>query len=47
MTFYSPNYLITEIYTHKDKISKYSKLSKTEFYIYFSGIIELITFVPT
>jgi predicted nucleic acid-binding protein len=47
MTFYSPNFLITEIYTHKDKLIKNSKLSESEFYLYFNGIIERIKFIPT
>ncbi len=47
LTFYSPNFLITEIYTHKDKLLKSSKLTDSEFYLYFNGIIERITFVPT
>jgi predicted nucleic acid-binding protein len=47
MTFYSPNFLITEIYTHKDKLLKSSKLTESEFYLYFNGIIEHITFIPT
>ena len=46
ITFYSPNYLITEIYTHKDKLLKCSKLTDIEFYEYFNGIIERIKFVP-
>lgn len=47
MTFYSPNFLITEIYIHKDKLLKSSKLTESEFYLYFNGIIERIKFVPT
>ncbi|OFY52159.1 MAG: nucleotide-binding protein [Bacteroidetes bacterium GWF2_41_31] len=47
MTFYSPNFLITEIYTHKDKLLKSSKLTESEFYLYFNGIIERIKFIPT
>jgi predicted nucleic acid-binding protein len=47
LTFYSPNYLIIEIYLHKDKLLKYSKLTESEFYQYFSGIIERIKFIPT
>ncbi len=47
MTFYSPNFLITEIYTHKDKLLKSSKLTDSEFYLYFNGIIERIKFIPT
>jgi predicted nucleic acid-binding protein len=47
MTFYSPNFLITEIYKHKDKLLKSSKLTESEFYLYFNEIIERIKFVPT
>jgi len=46
LTIYAPNFIITEIFTHKEKIIKYSKLSETEFYKYFSGITEHIKFVP-
>jgi predicted nucleic acid-binding protein len=46
LTFYTPNFLITEIYTHKDKLIKNSKLSDSEFYLYFNGIIERIKFIP-
>ncbi|MCD4665304.1 MAG: hypothetical protein K8R68_08525 [Bacteroidales bacterium] len=46
MTFYAPNFLITEIYTHKDKLIKNSKLTESEFYLYFTGIIERVKFVP-
>ena len=47
MTFYAPNFLITEIYTHKDKLIKNSKLTGSEFYLYFNGIIERVKFIPT
>jgi predicted nucleic acid-binding protein len=47
LTFYSPNFLITEIYKHKDKLLKCSKLSESEFYLYFNGIIEQIKFIPS
>ena len=47
LTFYSPNYLIIEIYLHKDKLLKYSKLTESEFYQYFNVIIERIKFIPT
>lgn len=47
MIFYSPNFLITEIYNHKDKLLKSSKLSESEFYLYISGIIERIKFIST
>ena len=44
--FYSPNFLITEIYKHKNKLIKNSKLNESEFYLYFNGIIERIQFLP-
>lgn len=44
--FYSPNFLISEIYKHKDKLVKNSKLNESEFYLYFNGIVERIKFVP-
>ena len=47
MNFYSPNILIAEIYKHKDKLLKSSKLTESEFYLYFNGIIERIKFIPT
>lgn len=47
LTFYSPNFLIIEIYKHKDKLLKNSKLNESEFYLYFNGIIERIKFIPT
>jgi predicted nucleic acid-binding protein len=47
LNFYSPNFLITEIYKHKNKLLKCSKLTESDFYIYFNGIIERIKFVPT
>jgi predicted nucleic acid-binding protein len=46
MTFYSPNFLISEIYIHKDKLLRSSKLTETEFYLYFNEIIERIKFIP-
>ena len=47
MSFYSPNILISEVYKYKDKLIKSSKLSESEFYLYFNGIIEQIKFIPT
>ncbi len=47
MDFYSPNILISEIYKHKDKLLNCSKLTESEFYLYFNGIIERIKFIPT
>ena len=47
LDFYSPNILITEIYKHNEKLLKSSKLTSTEFSMYFNGIIERIQFVPT
>ena len=46
MSFYAPNYLITEIYKHKTRIITFSKLTESEFYLYFNGVIERINFVP-
>ena len=45
MSFYAPNFLISEIYKHKDKLLNSSKLTESEFYIYFNGIIERIKFI--
>lgn len=47
LTFYAPDYLITEIFKHKDKLINYSKLSENEFFLYFNAIFEQIRFVPT
>ena len=47
MIFYSPNILISEIYKHKERLLKSSKLTESEFYLYFNGIIERIKFIPT
>jgi len=47
LKFYSPNFLIAEIYKHRSKLVKCSKLSESEFYLYFSEIIERIKFIPT
>lgn len=44
--FYAPNYLITEMYKHKEKLIKNSKLNESEFHLYLNGIIEKIQFVP-
>ena len=46
MTFFAPNFLISEIYKHKEKLIKNSKLDESEFYLYFNEIIEKIQFVP-
>ena len=46
MIFFAPNFLITEIYKHKNKLIKNSKLNESEFYLYFNGIIERIQFLP-
>lgn len=39
--------MISEIYKHKEKLLKSSKLTDSEFYLYFNGIIERIKFIPT
>lgn len=46
IVFFAPNYLISEIFKHKEKLNKASKLTEDEFYIYFNGLIEHIKFVP-
>lgn len=45
-TLISPNFLITEIYKHKNKLIKLSNLDESEFYLYFNEIIENIQFLP-
>lgn len=45
-SFFAPNFLITEIYKHKEKLITNSKLSESEFHLYLNGIIEKIQFVP-
>jgi len=47
LTFYAPNFLISEIYKHKEKLIKNSKLTESEFYLYFDGITEHINFIST
>ena len=44
--FYAPNYLIYEIYTHKEKLLKNSKLNEQEFYLILNNLLECIQFVP-
>ena len=44
--FYCPNFVITELFKHKHKILKHTKLNEVDFYTYFNGIIENISFVP-
>jgi putative PIN family toxin of toxin-antitoxin system len=44
--FYAPNYIIAELFKHKEKMLKYSKLTESEFYVYFNGIVEQIRFTP-
>jgi len=46
VTFYAPNFLITEIYAHKEKLLLLSKLTEDEFYLFFDGLIERIKFLP-
>lgn len=46
VTFYAPNFLITEIYAHKEKLLLHSKLTEDEFYLFFDGLIERIKFLP-
>ncbi len=44
--FYAPNYIIGELFRHKEKIVKYTKLDENEFYTYFSLVTESVTFIP-
>jgi predicted nucleic acid-binding protein len=36
----------TEIYKHKEMLFENSKLTMSEFYLYFNGIVERINFIP-
>jgi putative PIN family toxin of toxin-antitoxin system len=47
LAFYCPNFVITEIYIHKDKLLRYSKLNEKELYLYLNEIVERITFIPS
>lgn len=42
--FYAPNFLIVEIFKHKDRLLQSSKLSESEFYEFFNGLIEKYNF---
>lgn len=44
-TFFAPNYLISEIYKHKEKLISISKLDESEFYWYFDSMIQRIQFI--
>lgn len=44
--FFAPNFLIYEIYAHKEKLIKNSNLNEEEFYILLNNILECIQFVP-
>jgi predicted nucleic acid-binding protein len=44
--FYAPNFLIYEIYAHKEKLLENSKLNEQEFYIILNNLLECIQFVP-
>ena len=44
--FYAPNYLMVEIFKHKEKVLKNSKLNDDELYFFFGSILEKINFVP-
>jgi predicted nucleic acid-binding protein len=45
-TFYAPNFLFIEIFNHKEKIKKFSKLDDSDLYFYLNGILERIQFIP-
>lgn len=44
--FFSPNFLLTEIFIHKEKLLRISHLSSDNIYSFFNDIIENISFVP-
>lgn len=44
-TFYAPNYTYLELFKHKDKIIKYSKLPEVEVFNYLENILDRINFV--
>ncbi|WP_373522224.1 PIN domain-containing protein [Aquiflexum sp.] len=45
MNYFAPNFIIIELYKHKEKLFKYSKLDEPEFFEYFSSIVNRINFV--
>jgi len=45
-SIYAPNFLITEVYKHKEKLLRNSRLNDDEFFEYFSGVSERIQFIP-
>ena len=44
--FYAPNYIVAELFKHKEKIRKFSKLTEDELLSFFNEIIERVRFVP-
>ncbi len=44
--FIAPNFLISEIYKHKEKLVSHSTLDESGFYLYFNSIIERVKFIP-
>ena len=44
--FVSPNFTISEVFKHKEKIFKYTLLSEPDFFNQLNNIIENIRFVP-
>lgn len=46
-SFFCPNFVISEIFLHKEKIIRYSKLTDQELYLFLNQIIECISFIPT
>lgn len=45
LTFYAPDFLLTELHQHTEKLLKNSKLSESELRLYLNAIMERITFV--
>lgn len=47
LKFYAPEFLLTELHLHHEKLLKSSKLTETELRFYLNGIMGRIEFVPT
>jgi len=43
--FFAPNFIFIELFKHKEKIKKYSKLNDAEIIEYFSVIVQNIQFI--
>jgi predicted nucleic acid-binding protein len=47
LKFYAPDFLLSELHLHHQKLLKSSKLTETELRFYLNGIMGRIEFVPT